>query len=120
MLPPTTELNRLELELRLGPHRDREDAVQEAWLAHLEGRDPATAANTYLRRQRRYRQREAATDPLGALPVAANSAAHRRLVAPLKKMGPVSRRAGGKRVLRRGPAPMPKCSALAGAGSMEN
>jgi hypothetical protein len=38
---------------------DREDAVQEAWLAALEGRNPARAVNTFAQRERRHRRREA-------------------------------------------------------------
>jgi hypothetical protein len=51
---------RLALELRLCPGVDREDALQEAWLAALEGRDPARAVNTYAQRERRHRRREPA------------------------------------------------------------
>jgi len=29
------------------PRRHREDAIQEAWVAHLEGDDPAKAASRY-------------------------------------------------------------------------
>ncbi|MBK9126288.1 MAG: hypothetical protein IPM13_00595 [Phycisphaerales bacterium] len=57
MLPPVCPADRLGLELRLVPRADREDAVQEAWLAFLSGRDPARAVNTYARRERRLRQR---------------------------------------------------------------
>jgi hypothetical protein len=48
----------------------REDALQEAWVAFLSGRDPARAVNTYARRERRRRMRD--------LPgqVAADRAAH--------------------------------------------
>ena len=38
--------------------RDRDDAVQEAWLAHLQGRDPLRAIETFLRRERRHRERQ--------------------------------------------------------------
>ncbi|MCL4199068.1 MAG: hypothetical protein KJZ69_16380 [Phycisphaerales bacterium] len=56
-LPPTDDDRRLRLELRFVPARDRDDALQEAWLAHLEGRPAATAVNTYTKRQRRWRKR---------------------------------------------------------------
>ncbi|MBL4698186.1 MAG: hypothetical protein JKX70_05065 [Phycisphaerales bacterium] len=60
MLP---EHPKLGLELRLTPWGDREDAAQEAWLAKLEGRNPARAVATYAQRQRRRRKRErSATD----------------------------------------------------------
>jgi len=105
LLPPIRDTNRLNLELRLTPGACREDAIQEAWLAHLERRDPATAVNTYARRERRHRQRESAVDPVYVLPTVMECAVDRRLAAPHRKVGPVSGRAGGKRVLRRGPAP---------------
>jgi hypothetical protein len=59
-LPPTCDAGRLEAELGLVPHADREEAVQEAWLAHLSGRSPARAARTFARRERRHRRRETA------------------------------------------------------------
>ena len=49
---------KLALELRLCPRMDREDALQEAWLAALEGRNPARAVNTFAQRERRHRSRE--------------------------------------------------------------
>jgi len=60
-LPPTCDAPRLEAELVLVPHTDREEAVQEDWLAHLSGRSPARAVNTFARGQRRLRRREVAT-----------------------------------------------------------
>lgn len=56
-LPQTDRPDRLKLELALCPSCDREDAVQEAWLARLEGRNPARAVNTFAQRERRHRQR---------------------------------------------------------------
>lgn len=56
-LLPLRKDRRLALELRLVVGPDREDAVQEAWVALLEGRDPARAVNTFARRERRYRRR---------------------------------------------------------------
>ena len=58
--PPAPRPDKLDLELRLCPSRDREDALQEAWLAALEGRNPARAVNTFAQRERRHRKREAA------------------------------------------------------------
>ncbi len=55
--PPLRDDRRLALELRLVVWLDREDAVQEAWLAHLEGRNPARAVNTFAQRERRHRRR---------------------------------------------------------------
>lgn len=57
ILPPVMDDRKLALELRLVTVPDREDAIQEAWLAHLEGRNPVRAINTYARRERRYRRR---------------------------------------------------------------
>jgi hypothetical protein len=57
---PAPRPDELDLELRLCPARDREDAMQEAWLAALEGRNPARAVNTFAQRERRHRRREAA------------------------------------------------------------
>jgi hypothetical protein len=51
---------KLTLELRLTPGVDREDAAQEAWLAHLTGRNPARAVNTFAQRERRHRKRQRA------------------------------------------------------------
>ena len=56
-LPRTDRPDRLKLELALCPSCDREDAMQEAWLAKLEGRSPARAVNTFAQRERRHRQR---------------------------------------------------------------
>ena len=55
-LPPVCTVDRLSLELRLGPHASRAVAV-EGWLAFLSGHDPARAVNTYARRERRLRRR---------------------------------------------------------------
>lgn len=58
-LPPVSESSRLELELRLVPEEDREDAVQVAWVAHLDGDDAVLAVKRWwvatLRRRRRER-----------------------------------------------------------------
>ena len=59
-IPPTRAAARIEAELRLAPHAEREEAVQEAWLAHLSGRSPARAVNTFANRERRHRTREIA------------------------------------------------------------
>lgn len=59
-LPDVAEADRehLERELRMVQLRDRDDAVQEAWIAHMEGRDPAKAVHAFRERQRRHRARE--------------------------------------------------------------
>jgi len=60
-LPPSCDAARFEEELSIVPHADREEAVQEAWLAHLSGRSPARAVNTFAKRERRHRRWEIAT-----------------------------------------------------------
>ncbi len=61
-LPPVSESSRLELELRLVPEEDREDAVQVAWVAHLDGDDAVLAVKRWwvatLRRRRRERSNQ--------------------------------------------------------------
>lgn len=57
VLPPVTDDRKLALELRLVMAPDKEDALQEAWVAHLEGRNSARAVNTYAQRERRHRRR---------------------------------------------------------------
>tara|TARA_B100001094_G_C18076205_1_gene742739 strand:- start:465 stop:743 length:279 start_codon:yes stop_codon:yes gene_type:complete len=57
LLPPVEDSRRLALELRLTPRHLKEDALQEAWLAHLDGRDPARAVNTFVVREKRHRKR---------------------------------------------------------------
>lgn len=39
------------------PRRHRADAVQEAWLAYLDGKSPNTAARNYLTRERLFEVR---------------------------------------------------------------
>lgn len=56
-LPPVSDSGPLLIELRFVNPKDRDDAIQEAWLAHLEGRDPARAVATFAQRLRRNRQR---------------------------------------------------------------
>jgi hypothetical protein len=56
-LPTLPDSGPLLTELRFVNPKDREDAVQEAWLAHLEGRNPARAVATFAQRLRRDRQR---------------------------------------------------------------
>lgn len=57
VLPTVEDAGRLLTELRFVRPQDREDAAQEAWVAHLEGRDVARAVGTFAQRLRRQRQR---------------------------------------------------------------
>jgi len=43
--------------VKLIPRRHREDAIQEAWVAHLEGRCPVAAADRYRKQEARYEKR---------------------------------------------------------------
>ncbi len=52
-----TKLARLKAEIALIPSRHREDALQEAWVAHLEGTDEIAAAKTYAKAEFRHEQR---------------------------------------------------------------
>jgi len=56
-LPTLPDRGPLLTELRFVSPMDRDDAIQEAWLAYLEGRDPARAVATFAQRLRRERQR---------------------------------------------------------------
>jgi len=56
-LPPTCDADRLEAELQFLPMADRDDAVQESWLAYLAGLDPIRALKGFARRERRWRRR---------------------------------------------------------------
>lgn len=46
-------------ELELVPERMREDALQEAWVAHLGGKSPVQALETYRKRERRWERGKA-------------------------------------------------------------
>lgn len=63
---------KLSLELRLTPRADRDDAAQEAWLAKLEGRNPARAVATYAQRERRRRMRERSATECGLAALSMN------------------------------------------------
>lgn len=56
-LPTLPDSGPLLTELRFVNPKDRDDAVQEAWVAHLQGRDPARAVATFAQRMRRDRRR---------------------------------------------------------------
>lgn len=51
--PPVAKnkLEALKREMRLVPVRHKEDALQEAWVAHLEGRNPVSAVKVYVRQE---------------------------------------------------------------------
>lgn len=61
-LPPVADAPRLELELKLVPASDREEAIQVAWLAHLDGDDAPLAVKRWwvatIRQRRRERTNE--------------------------------------------------------------
>lgn len=61
-LPMLPDNAPLLIELRFVNPHDREDAIQEAWVAHLEGRNPARAVATFAQRLRRHRQRTVVSD----------------------------------------------------------
>ena len=50
---------RVAKELKWAPSHLRDDALQEAWIAHLQGDDPLKAARNFLQRERRSRRRVA-------------------------------------------------------------
>lgn len=63
-LPPVSDRDRLALEVGLVRAVDRDDAVQVAWLAHLEGRDARLAVKAWWMATLRQRSRERTnTDP---------------------------------------------------------
>lgn len=55
-MPPVKDVVKLQAELDLVREADRDDAVQEAWLAHLEGRDAIAAVKLMAVRECRYRK----------------------------------------------------------------
>jgi len=52
------QLAKLKTELDLIPRRFRQDAIQEAWVAHLEGRNPISTIKDYCRRELLHEERE--------------------------------------------------------------
>ena len=65
-LPPSSMHSKLALELRFVRAAERDDAAQEAWVAHLEGGDPAKAVSRFRHRERRRRMRESTCNQLPA------------------------------------------------------
>lgn len=57
-LPPVRDQAALLTELLLVPGALREDALQEAWVAHLEGGSAARAVARFNMREYRHRQQE--------------------------------------------------------------
>ena len=47
-----------EDDVKLIPGRYREDAIQEAWVAHLQGEDPKAAAHRYKMQELRHEKRQ--------------------------------------------------------------
>jgi hypothetical protein len=56
-LPPVSNTGQFEAQLAKVPARMREDALQEAWVAHLSGEDAVRALWRYAKRERRIEQR---------------------------------------------------------------
>jgi len=67
--PPVAERTAalLKRELSLCAPSQREDAVNEAWVAHLEGRSVVQAVNTFRKREEKYASREVQCDRALAL-----------------------------------------------------
>ena len=58
--PLGAKLEKFKAELALIARRHREDATQEAWVAHLEGRDAIKAIKAYSSRESWHERREIA------------------------------------------------------------
>lgn len=56
-LPPVADRKRLARVMRMVPGELRQEAVQVAWMAHLEGADASTAVDTWRRKEARWRKR---------------------------------------------------------------
>lgn len=52
-LPPIASIDELKSALAHVSERHRDDAIQEAWVAHLEGKDPIRAVFRYAKAERR-------------------------------------------------------------------
>jgi hypothetical protein len=63
-LPPGNQ-RYMRANLRRVPHDWRAEAISEAWVSHLEGRDPAQAIDTFLHRERRHQSGRTGRDPDG-------------------------------------------------------
>lgn len=56
-LPPIKDIDRLKAAILLTPARHRDDAIQEAWVAHLSGNCPISAVDCYRIKERRIEKR---------------------------------------------------------------
>jgi hypothetical protein len=56
-LPPVKNMASLQREVSMVPERHRNDAVQEAWLAHLSGESATAAVQRFVKRERRNESR---------------------------------------------------------------
>lgn len=60
-LPPTNNPERLKTQILAIARCDQEDALQEAWVAHLQGECPVRAVWRYAKRERDWRARKVGT-----------------------------------------------------------
>jgi hypothetical protein len=56
-IPPVSDTGQFEAQLAKVPARMREDALQEAWVAHLSGEDALRALWRYTQREKRIEKR---------------------------------------------------------------
>ena len=61
-------LEKLKTEIRLIPETLKQDAIQEAWLAHLGDKCPIKAVKRYAEQERRHNQRFITNQELVGLP----------------------------------------------------
>ena len=66
MNPDNFPETRVQREIGLSPHRYRQDAYQEAWVAFLEGRNPMSGIWAYIRCERRHESREVSASRLAS------------------------------------------------------
>ena len=83
--PPCSDPAAFKREYQLVPEADREDALQEAWVAHLEGRDPVHALKAHAERERRHRQRHTQLEQDGSSVSATDKDGTRRQLAASQK-----------------------------------
>ena len=77
VLPESSDC-RLSVVLALAPRRHREDAIQEAWVAYLEGREPHLGADQFRLQERRHDARHVHADKLLGNNDASNNRADKR------------------------------------------
>lgn len=61
-LPPVKDREKLRKLISLVPSQLREDALQEAWVAHLEKRDVCRAVDRFREKERAYAERHPQLD----------------------------------------------------------